>query len=125
MSNTTNSLTTEGVEAVERFNRIVGEFQIKLPPATPTDLTATQGSPGVIKLEWKAGSPRHEDGFKIERRSPGATDFKKVAQVGPAASSEHKYEDTGLASGDYDYRVQAFNRRAHSAFVSESVTLNP
>ncbi|MDQ7053070.1 MAG: fibronectin type III domain-containing protein [candidate division KSB1 bacterium] len=87
------------------------------PPAAPSNLTATAVSTSQIDLSWTDNS-NNEDGFKIERKDPGATTFVEIAQVGANVTN---YSDTGLnPNSTYTYRVRAFNADGNSGYSNEA-----
>jgi hypothetical protein len=70
------------------------------PPDAPTDLTATAVSGTQIDLSWTASDGA--TGYKIERGTDGVA-FVQIDTVGEVTG----YENTGLTSGLYYYRVLA------------------
>lgn len=79
-------------------------------PAAPRDLVAGAFAPGRIALRWRDAS-RDELGFRVERRRPGAEEWRELAALGPNASSALDEVAPGEA---YEYRVLAFNERGAS-----------
>jgi hypothetical protein len=75
-----------------------------LAPTAPGGLY-TQGTGSGITVRWRDNSST-EAGFIVER-SPDTwpAQFVEIARVGANTTA---YEDTGLASGGYAYRVRAF-----------------
>jgi hypothetical protein len=87
-------------------------------PDAPGNLNATPVSPSEIDLLWTRGSS-NEQGFYVERRESGETDWARIATVGAAFTN---FGDSQLEHGvTYEYRVQAFNAFGESPF-SEIVT---
>ncbi|MBN1674181.1 MAG: fibronectin type III domain-containing protein, partial [Kiritimatiellae bacterium] len=75
-------------------------------PAPPSGLTATPVSSSKIALSW-ADNSTNEDGFKIDRRQSGQTNWLRVAT--PAANAR-TYADTGLSPAThYYYKIKATN----------------
>jgi hypothetical protein len=83
-------------------------------PADPTDLEAETFSATRIDLSWSDNS-NNEQGFRIERcAGVGCSDFTERATV-PAGTES--YQDTGLDTESYTYRVVAFNVAGESGFT--------
>ena len=73
-------------------------------PTTPANLTATAGS-NQINLSWTASSDPDSPSitYHVERcQGAGCTAFSQIAT--PTSTT---YSDTGIASGNYSYRVLA------------------
>jgi hypothetical protein len=80
------------------------------PPDAPTDLTATAVSGTQIDLAWTASTGA--TGYKIERSDGGGSSFAQIDAVGAVTA----YEDTGLDSGIYYYRIRATNAAGDSDY---------
>jgi carboxypeptidase T len=91
---------------------------LPLPPATPTNLTATATSTSQINLAWTDAAD-NETGFKIERcTGSGCTSFTQIATVGANVTG---YSNSGLAaSTTYTYRVRATNTGGDSSYSNEA-----
>src|SRR5207249_3915174 len=78
-----------------------------MPPAAPTNLTATPVSGSQINLAWQDNAS-NEAGFRIEQcQGAGCTAFVEIATVGANVTS---YQSTGLTLGtSYTYQVRAYN----------------
>jgi len=77
-----------------------------VPPAAPSNLTATAVSSSQINLAWSDNSG-NETGFKIERSLSATSGFVQIAVVGANVAA---YSNTSLAaSTTYYYRVRAYN----------------
>ncbi len=88
------------------------------PPAAPYNLSVAKVSTASITLTWVATSPRIS-GFRIERKDPGAAQFREVASTG---GDNFNFLDTALgAPGLYTYRIRAFNPAGSSAYSAEAV----
>jgi hypothetical protein len=83
-------------------------------PIPPPVLTVTGTGASVVGLSWTGLANDH---FDIERSINGGS-FTKVASV-PA--SQNAYNDTGLAPGEYSYRIHAFNVNPTADAVSNVV----
>ena len=93
----------------------VGSNIATLPamPAAPTGLAATGLSQTSVRLDW-TDNAISEDGVKVERAPVGGA-FAPLATA--AGINVTSYTDASLpASGEYQYRVYAYNIRANSAF---------
>ena len=90
----TNS-TTLGITATGDVNAI----------AAPTNLSASTSKPGSVSLRW-SDNAANEQGFYIERAPAGSSSFARVGQVGANTTT---FSQSKLASGQYLFRVQAFN----------------
>jgi PKD repeat protein len=71
----------------------------------PTGLSASASKPGTVSLRWTDNST-NEQGFYIER-APSSTGV--FARVGQTATNATTFAQSGVASGTYLFRVQAFN----------------
>src|SRR5262249_52473587 len=79
-----------------------------IPPAAPTNLTAT-AAPGMkINLAWTDNS-NNETGFKIERKATSTGTYVQITTVGQNAQS-YQDQDAALQAGTtYYYRVRAYS----------------
>src|SRR3984893_4178034 len=93
-----------------------------LPPAPPTNLTATAVSSSQIYLSWTDNS-NNETRFRIERSRDGTT-FWRINVVGANVTA---YTDSiRQASTTYYYRVSAVNSGGNSAYSNTaSATTSP
>ncbi|HET7062892.1 MAG TPA: glycoside hydrolase family 44 protein [Rudaea sp.] len=71
----------------------------------PSGLSASASKPGTATLRWTDNS-NNEQGFYIER-APSATGV--FARIGTTAANATTFPQSGVASGTYLFRVQAFN----------------
>ena len=71
----------------------------------PSALSAASTKKGAVTLRWTDNST-NEQGFYIER-APSATGV--FARVGQTAANATTFAQSGVASGTYLFRVQAFN----------------
>ena len=96
------------------FNPVLVPGTGGVPPAAPTNLTATAVSSSQINLSW-VDSDATEQGFKIECcTGAGCSNFAQIATVGANVTS---YANTGLtASTSYSYRVRAYNAAGDSGY---------
>ena len=108
--------------AIADYFRIVKGTVAPVPPAAPTNLTATTFSSSQINLSW-TDNANNENGFKVEQ-SIGGTTFTQIAMLGPNTVS---FSVTGLsASTTYQYRVVSFNDAGNSSFSNTaSATTSP
>jgi len=93
----------------------------QVPPAAPSNLTATAGSQRVT-LSW-VNNTTNATGIAIERRSNPNRPFAQVATVAPASTS---YVDSGLRKkATYDYRIRAVNGTLVSPYsnIASATTL--
>jgi hypothetical protein len=90
-----------------------------IPPASPSNLSATSVSSSQIDLVWSDNS-NNENGFIIQRSPNGDTGWEEIATV----IGSNSYNDTGLSSGTTNfYRVAAYNDNGTSKFSnSDSAT---
>ena len=94
------------------YFRIVKGTVAPVPPAAPTNLTATTFSSSQINLSW-TDNANNENGFKVEQSTDGTT-FAQIATLG---SNSVSYSATALsASTTYFYRVVSFNDAGNSTF---------
>ena len=71
----------------------------------PSGLSASASKPGTATLRW-ADNSTNEQGFYVER-APSASGV--FARVGTTAANATTFPQSGVASGTYLFRVQAFN----------------
>ncbi len=81
------------------------------PFAAPGNLKAS-GAKSKATLSWTDNSSV-EGGFYVERAISGSSSFSRIATLGPNSRS---YSDANLAKGSYNYRVQAFQNGAVTAY---------
>ncbi|MDD5430681.1 MAG: fibronectin type III domain-containing protein [Candidatus Pacebacteria bacterium] len=87
----------------------------------PTGLKTFSVSYGQINLSWKDNS-NNENGFKIERKMNYNGNYSVIATVGINATS---FNDVNImASGQYYYRVCAFNSIGTSGYSNEASASN-
>jgi phosphodiesterase/alkaline phosphatase D-like protein len=92
-----------------------------VPPTAPSNLTAG-AELLTIHLSW-ADNSGNEQGFRIERRPEGSSDWQEIAVVGANVTS---FVDAGLAlTTRYFYRVRAFNQVGASAYSDEAQAVTP
>lgn len=99
-------------------------FYQPVPPAAPSNLTATTASRTQINLTWTDNSD-NETAFAVWRSTMGVGDpFSRVGVVAPNITS---YSDTGLAPNTtYTYEVRATNNVGASAWSNQpSATTSP
>jgi hypothetical protein len=83
------------------------------PPATPNGLTATTTGHNSIDVAWVDNSS-NEEGFSLERKESGDTNWTLVTDLGPNTTS---FSDSGLNQGTtYEYRVKAYNSAGDSIY---------
>jgi fibronectin type 3 domain-containing protein len=93
-----------------------------LPPAAPSNLSATTVSSSEIDLSWIDNSDNELE-FKIERSTDGGATFTEIATT---ASNVTTYADTGLTnSTTYYYRVRASNSGGDSAYSNTASATPP
>ena len=97
--------------AGDRLNRIAAIVTYYTPPAAPTSLTASTTATSTISLAWVDNSST-ENGFTVERGTDGIK-FSKVGTVGIDVTT---FNDNGLTSGTYYYRVRAYNNGGFSGY---------
>jgi len=71
----------------------------------PSGLSASASKPGTASLRWTDNST-NEQGFYVERAPSAGGVF---ARVGTTAANATTFPQSGVASGTYLFRVQAFN----------------
>jgi hypothetical protein len=82
-------------------------------PLAPSGLVTTAESPTTVVLTWPDNST-NEQGFVIERRSEGESEFTVVHDLGADTTS---VDDTAVKAGvTYSYRVRAYNVVGDSAY---------
>jgi len=89
-----------------------------LPPAAPSNLSATAVSASQINLSW-TDNANDEDGFKIERKTGAAGTYAEIASLGANAIS-HSDNNGLLAGTNYVYRVRAYSTGGNSAYSNEA-----
>jgi len=83
------------------------------PPSAPTGLASTAQSKSQILVTWQDNSGS-EDGYKLDRRLSGATDWVRVFTSGP--NVESRTDGSLTASTKYYYKVKAYNENGNSAY---------
>ena len=78
-------------------------------PGAPTDLRESASTGSEIDLTWTSNS-YNEDGFTVER----STDGVNFTAIG--TTTTETFQDTGLAAGNYYYRVKAYNAAGPSPY---------
>ncbi|HEY2016854.1 MAG TPA: glycoside hydrolase family 44 protein [Bryobacteraceae bacterium] len=87
--------------------------------AAPTSLVGSTSRKGSVTLTWKDNST-NEQGFHIERAPSGSTTYTVVGSVGVNVTTFTQ----SLASGTYNFRVQAYNQTTgHVSAYSNVVTV--
>jgi PKD repeat protein len=81
-------------------------------PNAPSGLTASAAKRGSVTLRW-TDNANNEQGFYIERAVAGTTNY---ARIGQAATNVTTFSQSGVASGQYAYRVQAYNGSMVSSY---------
>jgi PKD repeat protein len=71
----------------------------------PSGLTASAPRKGGVAMKWTDNSA-NEQGFYVERAPSGSTSF---ARIGQTSANTTSFSQSGVAAGQYVYRVQAFN----------------
>jgi len=71
----------------------------------PSGLSASAPRKGSVTLNWTDNS-NNESGFYVERAPAATSVFSRVGQV---AANVKTFSQSGVASGTYLYRVQAFS----------------
>jgi PKD repeat protein len=71
----------------------------------PSGLSGSASKPGTMSLRWTDNS-NNEQGFYIERAPSSTGVFARIAQT---AANTTTYSASGVPSGTYLFRVQAFN----------------
>jgi len=93
---------------------------LSVPPAAPSDLTASLASSSSVDLSWTDNST-NETSFVVERKTADGT-FSAIASL---PQDTIALSDGGLSPGTtYTYRVKAFNGRS-SAYSNEAVATTP
>lgn len=88
------------------------------PPTLPSGLTTGSVTVSSITLHWNDTSD-NESGFRVERCTVKGKmcNFVQIAEVGPGATSEGSFINSGLVKNTtYRYRVLAFNSAGTSAY---------
>jgi PKD repeat protein len=71
----------------------------------PSGLSGSASKPGTMSLRWTDNS-NNEQGFYVERAPSSTGVFTRIAQTAANATT---YSGSGVPSGTYLFRVQAFN----------------
>lgn len=98
--------------AIADYFRIVKGTVAPVPPAAPSNLSATTISSSQINLTWTDNS-NNENGFKVEQSTDG-TNFTQIAML---ADNTVSFSATSLTpSTTYTYRLVSFNDAGNSQF---------
>lgn len=81
-----------------------------IQPATPTTISAVQGSSGAVVLRWDDVAT--ETGYRVERSADGEDGWQEIASLSIDVTS---FGDSRLTAGTYYYRVSASNAGGDSA----------
>jgi len=94
-----------------------------LPPAAPTNLTATLQTGPLIRLAW-TDNATNELSFVVERAVNGGS-FFTLATLGPRnGTGSVSYTDTTVTAGNtYDYRVKTVNGGGSSAYSNTATVI--
>lgn len=120
----TASLVVTDIFGLSSFPRNVSiVVSAPVPPAAPTNLTATALSRSSIRMGWTNGST-NQAGIRIERcKGTGCTNFTRTASVEGTATT---YIDSGLAANTtYLYRVRAYNSAGDSPYSNIATARTP
>ncbi|HEV2706792.1 MAG TPA: Calx-beta domain-containing protein [Pyrinomonadaceae bacterium] len=91
-----------------------------LPPAAPTNLSATPDAQPRIKLNWTDNSD-DEDGYRVERADEHCAEFREIECSAPTPTG---CEDTNVLPGTtYTYRVSAFREASGASSPSNEVSV--
>jgi alpha-tubulin suppressor-like RCC1 family protein len=106
------ALSTSDRQAIETY--LNQKYNLIVPPATPTGLTATAMSFARIDVVWNASTGASS--YSIERKSGASGTY---APIGTAAS--RSFSDTAVTAGvEYYYRVTATNVAGSSGYSAEA-----
>lgn len=100
------------ITGIGDINRKLNNFSCDkqiLPPAIPTDLSATT-SGLTVTLTWTDNS-NDETGFKIMRRDSLEGEYNELTTTAADVTS---YDDTVPSAGDYWYRIKSTNNNGDS-----------
>jgi outer membrane protein assembly factor BamB len=86
-------------------------------PYAPYDLTVSSDLLNNLSLTWRQDTAYEEDGFIIEQRI-GKQDF---VQIGETARDVTTYKLSSVPSGQYTYRVKAYNKAGYSQYSNEAI----
>ncbi|HLF26430.1 MAG TPA: fibronectin type III domain-containing protein [Anaerolineae bacterium] len=93
-----------------------------MPPAAPSNLSATAISSSQVNLSWQDNST-NEQGFLLKRQGPNDVSFVDIATLGVNVTT---YSDTTvLANTTYTYRVRAFNANGNSPNSNDAAVTTP
>ena len=107
--------TTAGGVTANRVARYV------FAPTSPYGLTSSVPGTGTVSLNW-ADSSDYEDGFVIERKDDTDTNWTVIDTTGAGIVM---YNDSGLTSGTYQYRVYSFNEGGNSGYSDTAMATIP
>jgi len=88
-------------------------------PVPPVGLW-TYASTTAVRVLWTDQS-QNEEGFRVERGTDGVN-FSEIGTTGPSAGN---YEDSGLSSGTYYYRVRGYNTVGNGSYSSTTSAVIP
>lgn len=126
LSITKNASTTLEAGAVlvsgtigARLSRLATVITYVTAPVTPTNVTSSASSTGIA-ITWSTTSS-NQDFFSIERSTDGVN--FSVATTTPGFY--RLYQDLGLTSGTYYYKLRAHNALGYSGYSSTTSTTLP
>jgi hypothetical protein len=93
-------------------------FPSASPPTPPTNITASSSTPGEATLSWDSidGATDYVIQYRTENESNWTT-------VNDGTSSTNSVTISGLADGNYYFRVAAINSNGQGGWKAKSVTL--
>jgi Fibronectin type III domain len=96
-------------------------FGRDIPPAAPSNLTATATSPTVIRLNWNDHA-NNETEFRVEEKDSGGT----FVDIGAAPANTTAINVTGFSAGQTGtFRIRARNGYGNSAYSNEASATTP
>lgn len=85
-------------------------------PYAPYDLTVSADRFNNVTLTWQQDSGYEEDGFIVEQK----TGNQEYNQIGEASRNVTTYELKAIPSGEYTFRVKAYNKGGDSQYSNEA-----
>jgi hypothetical protein len=83
-------------------------------------VTLSENSPNGVLVSWTKEDNSTDGDWRIDRRSDGATAWTTIANP---ALGDREYTDTGVAAGEYEYRVARVTDHDPEATTTASITI--
>ncbi len=98
----------------------IGTTTLPVRLARPTDVRAFVANGPMVVVQWRDNAST-EDGYLVERRSPGAALYRTVGRL--AADTRYFVDTAYITSGQFHYRVKAVSEEADSPYALVAISV--